>query len=231
MLNRAYRKMCNLTLKKALMLCCGVFFVVFFLAYIAFFNHGAPENIMEQNRQNRDKVRFFEGDLGGEDSHMNDIEKDLAVEAKKAFDYWDTFIKKNDFTAIGEIYDSCEEKERQMVGRTIMLPDVRWGGIKGVKSRTFINYTLDSELTGGKFYLEVKYNGKDLFSRNWELCSLDEDYGDDRIIFCPFIPGDYSFVKDRQIPIYLPKGRYETKGWITDQEEQTIACGFSDFSL
>ena len=29
-----------------------------------------------------------------------------------------------------------------MVGKTIMLPDKRWGGISGVKSRTFINATL-----------------------------------------------------------------------------------------
>ena len=35
-----------------------------------------------------------------------------------------------------------DDKDRMMVGKTIMLPDVRWGGIKGVKSRTFINATL-----------------------------------------------------------------------------------------
>ena len=51
----------------------------------------------------------------------------------------------------------------------------------------------------------MKYNGKDIFSRNWELCSLDEDYGDERIIYCPFNPGDLSFVKDRPIPFYIPK--------------------------
>ena len=58
---------------------------------------------------------------------------------------------------------------------------------------------------GGRFFLAVKYNGNDLYNRNWELCTLDEDYGAERIIFCPFNPGDYHFVKDRQIPIYLPK--------------------------
>lgn len=67
---------------------------------------------------------------------------------------------------------------------------------------------IDEELEGGKFFIEVKYNGKDLFSRNWELCTLDEDYGDERIIYCPFEPGDYSFVKDRPIPFYLPKVCY-----------------------
>ena len=41
---------------------------------------------------------------------------------------------------------SCilEEDDRIMVGRTIMLPELRWGGRKGVKSRTFINTTLGS---------------------------------------------------------------------------------------
>jgi hypothetical protein len=62
----------------------------------------------------------------------------------------------------------------------------------------------DAELTGGKFFLEVKYNGKVIYNKDWELCTLDEDY-DDRIVYCPFNPGDHSFVKDRQIPIYLPK--------------------------
>lgn len=96
-----------MTLKRALMLCCGIFFVVFFLAYLTFFNHGAPENIMEQNRHNRPKLRLFGGKSNDEDSHMNDIENDLAEEAKRAQEYWEGFIKKNDFTAIGEIYDNC----------------------------------------------------------------------------------------------------------------------------
>ena len=43
------------------------------------------------------------------------------------------------------MYGYCpfsDDKDRMMVGKTIMLSDVRWGGIKGVKSRTFINATL-----------------------------------------------------------------------------------------
>ncbi|XP_060563256.1 putative phosphatidylglycerol/phosphatidylinositol transfer protein 2 [Ruditapes philippinarum] len=226
MLRVVYRKMCNLTCKKAVILAFGIFFVLFFVCYLAFFNHGPPENIMAANRGNRKGIRLFED----KDSHKNELDKEIEAEERKALEYWEDFIKKHDYTAIGEIYDNCDEKDRMMIGRTIMLPDRRWGGIKGVTARTFINTTLDSELSGGRFYLEVKYNGKDLYSNNWELCTLDEDY-DDRLIYCPFNPGEYSFVKDRQIPIYLPKGRYETKGWMTNQEEQIIACGFSDFSL
>lgn len=68
----------------------------------------------------------------------------------------------------------------------------------------------DSELNGGRFFIKVKYNGKELYTNNWELCTLDEDYGDDRLIYCPYNPGEYSFVKDRQIPIYLPKVTFTT---------------------
>lgn len=227
MLRVLYRAMCNLTCKKALILTCGVFIVVIFTCYMLFFNHGAPETIMAQNKGNRPSIRAF----ADKDGHKHELDKELEEEERKAVEYWEQFITKNDFTAIGEIYDNCDEKDRIMVGRTIMLPDKRWGGIKGLTSRTFINTTLDSELTGGRFYIEVKYNGKDLYNNNWELCTMDEDYGDDRLIYCPYNPGEYSFVKDRQIPIYLPKGRYETKGWIIDQGEQIILCGFSDFSL
>lgn len=218
--------MCNMTCKKAVMLVFAIVFVLFFGSYMAFFHHGAPEGIMAQNRANRPGIRVFQD----KDKHMNELDHEIAEEEREAIEYWEDFIKKNDFTPIGEIFDNCDEKDRLMVGRTIMLPDVRWGGLKGVKSRTFINTTLDAELTGGKFFLEVKYNGKVIYNKDWELCTLDEDY-DDRIVYCPFNPGDHSFVKDRQIPIYLPKGRYETKGWVTDQDNTIILCGFSDFTL
>ena len=55
----------------------------------------------------------------------------------------------------------------------------------------------------------MKYNGNAIYSKEWELCTLDEDYEDpERIVYCPFNPGDYSFVKDRSIPFYLPKVRF-----------------------
>ncbi|XP_052819259.1 putative phosphatidylglycerol/phosphatidylinositol transfer protein DDB_G0278295 [Mya arenaria] len=229
MYRKVFKTMCNITCRKACMILVGLFFLLTFTSYMLFFNHGAPEEIMTANKGNKHpKFRHYaERDA----KHMDELEKDIAAEEKKAIEYWDNFIQKNNFVSIGEIYDNCDEKDRMMVGRTILIPDVRWGGLKGVTSRTFINITLDEDLEGGRFYLEVKYNGNDLFARNWELCNLDEDYGDERQIYCPFASKDYSFVKDRQIPKYLPKGRYETKGWITDQNDQVAICGFADFTL
>ncbi|KAH3849867.1 hypothetical protein DPMN_092271 [Dreissena polymorpha] len=221
--------MCNLTCKKASMLVCGGFIILMFTLYALFFNHGAPEDIMVANKGSQVNPKFKH--YHDRDPHkMNELEKEVAEEERRAAQHWDEFIAKNDFVNIGEIYDNCDEKDRVMIGRTIMLPTVHWAGLKGVKSRTFINITLHEELTGGKFFLEVKYNGKDLFARNWELCTLDEDY-DDRVVYCPFLAQDYSFVKDRDIPVYLPKGRYQTKGWITDVNDEIVACGFSDFTL
>lgn len=221
-------RMCNLTCKKALLLGCGTFVIIIFTCYGLFFHHGPPEEILQANKGNRQQIRHF---AFRDEQNMNELEKQVAIEEKKAIALWENFIKSNGYVSIGEIYDNCDEKDRIMVGKTIILPDVRWGGIKGVKSRTFINTTFESEVAGGTFGLEVKYNGKDLYSRSWELCTLDEDYENDRVIYCPFNPGDYTFVKDRQIPIYLPKGRYQTKGWIKNQMDEIILCGFSDFSL
>ncbi|XP_052819262.1 putative phosphatidylglycerol/phosphatidylinositol transfer protein DDB_G0278295 [Mya arenaria] len=118
-----------------------------------------------------------------------------------------------------------------MVGRTILITDVRPAGLYGVTARSFVNITLDEDLEGGRSYLEVKYNGNDLLARNWELCNLDEDYGDEWQIYCPFSSGEYSFVKECQIPTYLPRGRYETTVWITDQNDKVVICGFSNFTL
>ena len=51
------------------------------------------------------------------------------------------------------VYNICsylrrvaDEKDRMLVGKTIMLPDVRWGGFKGVTSRTFLNITFGTGL-------------------------------------------------------------------------------------
>lgn len=87
------------------MLVFGIFFVVFFTCYLVFFNHGAPENIMAANKQNRKGIRLFED----KDSHKNELDKEIEADERKALEYWEEFIKKHDYTAIGEIYDNCGE--------------------------------------------------------------------------------------------------------------------------
>ena len=55
-------------------------------------------------------------------------------------------------------------------------------------------------------YIACQYNGKDLYSNHWELCTVEEGMPD-RVIYCPIAPGKHKFVKDLDIPNYLPKVR------------------------
>ncbi|KAL5022811.1 hypothetical protein ScPMuIL_001966 [Solemya velum] len=199
--------MSRIKLKKIpLIIICAVFLLTVGL-YIRYFKHGAPEEILEANRRNFGSPK--------RKTHVDDTELQ-----------WMSFLETNHFVKIGGVYDSCEEEVRKTVGTSILLPD----GKGGVKTRTYINMTLDIDVTEGVFYMEVKYNSQDLYSSQWDLCTLDEDF-DDRLIFCPLKAGLHSWKKERKVPGYLPKGRYETKAWVTDQTEEIIACGMSDFIL
>lgn len=53
-------------------------------------------------------------------------------------------------------------------------------------------------------FLKCQYNGNDLYSNQWDLCTVEEGT-DDRIIYCPVRPGRRKFVKNLKIPNYLPK--------------------------
>ena len=63
---------------------------------------------------------------------------------------------------------------------------------------------------GGKIYHNLKYKGYNFYNKSWDLCTFDENDGADRIINCPFLPGDHSFVKDKPIPGYFAKVMYWT---------------------
>ena len=69
----------------------------------------------------------------------------------------------------------------------------------------FVNFCLEETMIDdGEMSIDVKYNGKDLYSNKWELCTIDEDKPD-RIIFCPIKPGPKNYIKDLKIPNYIPK--------------------------
>lgn len=53
-------------------------------------------------------------------------------------------------------------------------------------------------------YLTCQYNGNDLYSNHWELCTVEEGTGD-QVIHCPLRKGKRKFVKTLKIPNYLPK--------------------------
>ena len=64
----------------------------------------------------------------------------------------------------------------------------------------------EKEVTEGEMFIDVKYNGKDLYNNHWDLCHVEDDREEeDRIIFCPIKPGRQLYVKQLKIPIYIPK--------------------------
>ncbi|OWF48048.1 phosphatidylglycerol/phosphatidylinositol transfer protein-like [Mizuhopecten yessoensis] len=217
--------------------CCMIFSV-----YVTYFNHGPPEDIMARNRQQqhgaesdnedkglhvakRDELNAVENEEGGDDEKIKDEDNPDFVESKKL---WENFIKSNDYVSIGDLYSGCDEGDRVLVGKSIMLPDKENGGIK---ARIFLNFTFEEEYMGGEFVLEVKYNNKELYDNHWDMCILDENQPD-RLIFCPYeANAQWSWVKDKKIPSYLPKGRYETKAYVTNQDDKRILCGYSLFIL
>lgn len=187
------------------------------LMYGMYFYKGEPEDIIAANSR---KLHYKE-DFEGSDKDASD---DLAENSKIQ---WERFIRENQYVSIGELYNKCEGEDRIMVGKTVMLIDKEKGG---VKSRTFLNVTWDKLIDDGEMSIEVTYNGKDLYSNKWDLCTIDEDEPE-RIIFCPIKSGERKYIKDLKIPNYLPKGRYVTKAHSSDQDGETIACAFSDFVL
>lgn len=155
--------------------------------------------------------------------------KSLTPEARASKRQWDRWIKANDYVQIGEVFDKCDGDDRLAIGRAILLQDTKLGG---VTSKTFLNITFASDVTGGAMYLECQYNGRQLYSSHWDLCTAEDDLEDDkRIIICPMKSGPKSYGTERKIPNYLPKGRYQAKAWFIDQNEQMIACGMADFTI
>ena len=53
-------------------------------------------------------------------------------------------------------------------------------------------------------YVEAKYNGKDLYSSRWDLCTAEEGTGS-QVLVCPLAVGKHNLVKDFEIPRFLPK--------------------------
>jgi len=100
------KNFCNLTCKKALVLVFGAVVFLIFTCYMLMFNHGQPEDIIAANKGTKSHGRHFaEKNL----KNLDELEREIAEEERKAIEYWETFIKEHDFVAIGEIYDNCGE--------------------------------------------------------------------------------------------------------------------------
>ena len=71
------------------------------------------------------------------------------------------------------------------------------------------------EVVGGMMYLACQYNGNDLYSNHWDLCAIEDDDAEDRVINCPIRAGRRKFVKELKIPNYLPKVDLQTNSCAT----------------
>lgn len=203
--------------------CLTLFFSMFTL-YMTMFNHGPPSEILEANRQivlkpKNDIDLSLDGEEADEDEEVSE-----SVESAKR---WQKFVDDNKYVAIGDVYNSCDDKDRITLGKAILLPNEETGGLK---VRTFINITLEKPLTEGEFLVDVKYNGKDLYDNHWEFCTIDENQ-EVKQVFCPYKPGFYTWATDKKIPKFIPKGKYHTRAWLNGDDGKLLTCGLTTFVL
>lgn len=143
-------------------------------------------------------------------------------------DFWEKFLKRENLVPIGAVYNNCDGHRTQL-GTVVLMEDKENGGIK---ARTYVNITLEHTVDGGQFNIDSRYNGRGLYDNYWELCDVEDDLPEEEKTFvCPLKPGKYSRVKDKPIPGFLPKGRFQSKIWATDQNGKMIGCGYSDFTI
>jgi len=204
-----------------ILLACGVYFV--------YFRHPPPDDILAANKSKRtadSKGGLFDRIA---DPKTGEIDYDTDDPVKQSILDWAWFIEDMNLVSVGDIFDKCEGDDRIMLGQIVLLPDEKTGGIK---SRTFLNFTLDRTVEEGEMYIEIKYNGKNLYKNHWDMCTVEEDMEtEDKLISCPMVAGIKRFVKDTEIPGYLPKGTYYTKSWLVDADEKMIVCSFSEITI
>lgn len=89
MSNTKESRMNRIKLKKIPLLIFSVIFLLTLGVYLRYFKHGAPGEILEANRKNR---------------NTNSI-KDSEVEESEL--QWRSFLKSHSFVQIGGVYDAC----------------------------------------------------------------------------------------------------------------------------
>ncbi|KAK3085904.1 hypothetical protein FSP39_010291 [Pinctada imbricata] len=211
-------KLGRMNFKRCLVYSFGIFVMIFIFLYLVYFRHGAPDTILAAN--------------GRKNSYLQEVlSRDTDDDVTRSARAWQKFIDDNKYVSIGDVYNDCDDENRYWVGKSVLLPDPLRGG---VTSKTFINFTLENEITEGSadFFIKVSYGSKDLYENEWDFCTMEDDEDEDeRFVFCPYEPKKYSWVIERKIPGYLPNGKYYAKAWITDAEEKVFMCAEANFVL
>nr|XP_006814393.1 PREDICTED: uncharacterized protein LOC100378211 [Saccoglossus kowalevskii] len=95
---------------------------------------------------------------------------------------WDGWVAKNDYVAIGGIYNRCDSPDKTM-GKVLLMEDKELGGIKTV---LVFNITWDHDTEFGTIYTVVKYDNMELYNNKFDLCTVDPE-----LFVCPLLKGMY----------------------------------------
>lgn len=181
--------------------------------YFMFFRHAPADELLAVNSKSSSdrlvsiglpKAKLF-----------NDGKDDLRRKQAEKWEQW-----AQDRVVIGSYYSNCDD-DAIMMGKVTMIPDKVNGG---VLSYHYFNATWENEVEDGTMFIEVKYNGQDLYSNHFDLCTVDEE-----VIRCPYKAGFNHIEGTIKIPAYIPTGQYTCKAWLKDQDDVVIGCGYADF--
>lgn len=140
---------------------------------------------------------------------------------------WEQYIKDMGLVALGTIYDSCNESNRVVVGKTVLV-----NANNRIATKTFFNATFVSELTGGKMYMKTVLNGFHLRTKDWNVCKgQGKEDPNQMTVDCPVKQGYHSFEHVKIIPAWALKGTYTVTSWVTDQDGNKMLCGYTKLTL
>ncbi|XP_014671821.1 PREDICTED: phosphatidylglycerol/phosphatidylinositol transfer protein-like, partial [Priapulus caudatus] len=167
--------------------------------YMAYFRHPPPEEILAANSKSLSTAHMK--NAASNIKLFNDGRDHLRMQQ---VNLWEKWTRDNEYIVIGEYYSNCEE-DALLIGKVALVKDKKYGG---VKSFHVFNATWENDVDEGTLFLEVQYNGQDLYSNHFDMCTSSDE---DSVINCPYKAGPVHISGDVKIPNYIPKGRYTCK--------------------
>ncbi|KAF6017420.1 hypothetical protein EB796_024270 [Bugula neritina] len=117
---------------------------------------------------------------------------------------WGAWLYQNQYVSIGDVFDTdCDDKERILVGKLVLLPDP---DTNGVKVRAYANTSFDNPIIYGTLHALVHYNGKEFYNNGLDLCTVDKNEKDkSQILSCPISKGMHFIVKEKKVSPFYPQ--------------------------
>jgi len=190
--------------------------------YVAFFHHPPPDAILAANKPRKSSGHVVLRTL-------NSTNED-AVMAAYQIAKWDAWVEANSYVSIGEVYDKCNDPVRLNLGRIVIYPDKKKGGLL---CKLFMNCTLGEEIQSGGIQIDIQYNGRDLYHSRWDLCTAEDKEPDrqDKILSCPIPKGRTIVAKGFKVPAFLPRGTFTIKTEVINQNEKSVFCTMTELIL